>query len=67
VGKLIKNINKKVKVPLKPTKWFRVIDDNGELWMETSDEHEAISECKVGYSIMRMYVPSQDEEFWVMV
>jgi hypothetical protein len=46
----------------KPSRWYRVIDFEGVLWMETSDREEAIEEAKVkGFTVYRMWVREQIE------
>lgn len=39
-----------------PGRWYRVEDDDGRLWCETSDRDEAIRLAKPGYPLYREYV-----------
>lgn len=38
-----------------PTKWWRVLAPDGELWCETSDENEARSNVRPGDVLERLF------------
>jgi hypothetical protein len=43
-------------------RWYRVLDDDGKLWMETSDPQEARDEAiKTGYRLERLWVRTEYE------
>ncbi|WP_157107476.1 hypothetical protein [Nocardia grenadensis] len=39
-----------------PTRWYRILQPDGSLWMETSDPEEAREEsARTGWPVERMY------------
>lgn len=38
-----------------PTRWWRVIDLQGEIWAETSDREEALNAMRPGDTLERQY------------
>jgi hypothetical protein len=40
---------------MKPGRWWRVVDSNGELWCETSNEKQARDSMRPGDTLQRMY------------
>lgn len=45
-----------------PGRWYRVLDEHGNLWCETSDPNEALAAAKQkGTSIKRLWRYSKDE------
>lgn len=40
---------------LEPTRWWRVLDNKGKLWCESSDESECRTAMKPGYTLQHLY------------
>ena len=45
-----------------PGRWWRVVDHDGRVWMETSNEHEAKHEAAIKkYKLFRTWHRSEEE------
>ena len=45
-----------------PGRWYRVLQPNGNLWMETSDRDEAVTASKqTGWPLERLYVHTRTQ------
>jgi hypothetical protein len=44
-----------------PTRWWRVVDADGSLWCETSDESEARDAIRPGDKLQRLWAVAQQE------
>jgi hypothetical protein len=56
-----------VNIDLVPGRWWRVLDADGGLWMETSDEQEArdaMAHDAQAASLERLWVPHRDVGEW---
>lgn len=47
-----------------PSRWWRVIDSEGHLWAETSDEAEARARMRPGDILQRLWVFVQEDKQW---
>lgn len=47
----------------KATRWWRIIDSNGELWCETSSQQEAEDSVRPGDTLQRLY--ERTEQRWM--
>jgi hypothetical protein len=48
-------------MPFEPTKWWRVLGPEGELWCETSSEKEARDRMRPGDELERYYEKVEGE------
>ena len=48
---------------LRPGRWWRVLERDGSLWMETSVELEARSEAQAGRTLRRLWVAEGRSEW----
>jgi hypothetical protein len=51
-------------VDLVPGRWWRVLDAEGGLWMETSNEAEAREAVEPGFTLQNLWVPPRDTGEW---